>query len=330
MPFVYAYQVAKDELPLDQCEDAWASSLPFPAKEERDGRLSGAQASRPEYYAVSDGAGTAGFSKEWARALTRWAVDHPPQDFKNGNEWLRDARQRLYQAWVDNIGIPKEKLPYYGQNKFDEGSQATLVLIKLDGDHFEVLGAGDSCMLVISDTGVYKRSWPIERSSEFDTSPSLIHTSGAVWPLKAGGIQSSSGPLRQRHFLLVTDALAKWLLKQHEQQEKDKTHVWDLAWQRIKSLQNAADLKTWVIELVAKGELRNDDVTLVHIAPKMKGILYRVKPKTWRKNHASLNPRIALQLRQRRMAALKCQKEPPENRGWFQKLRQRIYIIGQK
>ncbi len=239
MPLLFHARVAKDGQPLEKCEDGLAISF----------------RGKVEVYAISDGAGTAAFSGEWASALTNWAVGHPPAEFSGLalSAWLQQSAGPLYQEWAKLIP-PYDALPWYGQSGFQEGSQATLLVLCVASGRFHALAVGDTCLFQVR-AGQLVCGFPLRCSSDFDTWPALIHTSFGVLPNEEATLRFLEGDYCSGDlFFLATDALSQWLFKQHE--------AGTPGWDRLLALRQEMDLEQLVGELLANRQMRNDDVAL--------------------------------------------------------------------
>jgi hypothetical protein len=102
----------------------------------------------------------------------------------------------------------------------------------------------------------------LTRSSDFGNRPALLGSRGRAADTPPHGIRRVRGKWRKGdRFLLMTDALAEWMLRRNEQDERPASD--------IDRLQNEAATQDafagWVEERRDRQGLRNDDVTLVVI-----------------------------------------------------------------
>src|SRR5436190_1734023 len=99
-----AFQIAKAGNAASECEDAFAAD---------------AAAGR---FAVADGASESAFAGEWARLLTASFVE------RRGpwSSWLPETRERWRQQ------LEGRPLPWFLEEKFEEGASATLLGVALD------------------------------------------------------------------------------------------------------------------------------------------------------------------------------------------------------
>jgi Protein phosphatase 2C len=202
--------------------------------------------------AVSDGASVSFDSATWAEVLTRRFVE----DQRVSREWL-EAAAREHQAAYD-----RDAMPWMYQAAYDRGSFATLlgVVFSRDGANARAFAVGDSLLAFIDD-GEVVRTIPYIKPEQFENPPQLLSTSMAenrsldeavfsdAW--HDLNISAHSAPI----FLLLTDAIARWLL------EEPST-------QRISALLGIEDkqsFEAFVNRERSEGRLRRDDTTMVVI-----------------------------------------------------------------
>jgi len=198
-------------------------------------------------FAIADGASESAFAGSWAQILVEAFVGTPGP----WSAWLDQARER----WRSKV--QERDLPWYAENKFQEGAFAALLAIAITGGRWTAAAVGDCCLFQVRHDRLV-RAFPLRRSCDFSNRPSLlgsrrrqadqpharrIHVQGDLHPGDA--------------VFLMTDALAQWFLEQVEQGHKPWTHL------------QAIDTDELFVRLVNQArqarELRNDDVTLVVI-----------------------------------------------------------------
>jgi len=222
----------------DEYEDAWAAD---------PGR---------GCFALADGAAESSFAREWARLLVEGFIEVPGRRELTWPAWLSALQQR-WAAEVDG-----RELPGYAEAKREQGAFAAFLGVTVEqlpeGPWLCVEAVGDSCLFQVRDDGL-RKAFPIGRSAEFETSPRLVGSRSPhgeaegtchleeVWDGRPGD-----------RLWLMTDALAQWFLRQHEQGGKP--------WQTVEGvLADATDdaFAAWIDGLRSARELRNDDVTLL-------------------------------------------------------------------
>ena len=214
-----------------------------------------ANASRTRF-AVADGASEASFAAAWARLLVGGFVEgeKPWRDLA----WAAPARQR-WSAEVDGLEVP-----WYAEAKREMGAFATFLGAAFRRPGADGRGAwraaavGDSCLFHLR-RGRLRRAFPLTRSDEFDNAPRLLCSrrapAGNDVPVRAGGHWR-----RGDRFLLATDALAQWFLREVERGGDPVADVSGI----LAEADPQAAFPAWV-ETRRAGGLRNDDVTLLVI-----------------------------------------------------------------
>jgi hypothetical protein len=221
----------------EECEDAWAGD------------------SAPGRFAVADGASESAFASLWARLLASSFVAAPrPPELA---DWLHDAQHR----WSSEV--MELDLPWYADMKRQEGAFATLLGLifqprtRARPGGWRAVAVGDACLVHVRRNRPV-RTFPLKSSSDFSNDPCLIGSrdSSPPRPRRARGTM-----LDGDRFYLMTDALAQWFLRAHE----DEEHPCDA----LKSVLTAASpdesFVAWVEELRYLGRMRNDDVTLLAV-----------------------------------------------------------------
>ncbi len=221
----------------DEYEDAWAAD---PAR----GR-----------FAVDDGASETAFAGRWAQLLTEEFLEAKrPLDL---TAWLEQPRQR----WADEM--MSLELPWYAEMKRELGGFAAFLGVRLHGPSadrpasWRAVAVGDSCLIRVRQDGRI-RSFPMRKASDFGNQPRLIGSRGhpEIETAYAHGVLSPGDRL-----LLLTDALAQWHLQCQEQGGRAGDDVAAV----LSADQPDAAFASWIEEQRDRGELRNDDVTLLAI-----------------------------------------------------------------
>ncbi|HVH68386.1 MAG TPA: protein phosphatase 2C domain-containing protein [Gemmatimonadales bacterium] len=205
--------------------------------------------------AVADGATESSFAKLWAVLLAESYV----RSELAGAEFfaqLQPAR-RLWQRRL--AGRP---LPWFASEKAEQGAFAAFLGVQIDAhtNRWTALAVGDCCFMQVDDVGEGMRvvnTFPLQKSSEFTMSPYLIGSRSDGESLNER-IQISTGSLRDGDMLLLaTDAVAAWLLKQHEAGRP----LWKWLYRKLGTPESFAAM----VAYGRKHGLRNDDFTLVRI-----------------------------------------------------------------
>jgi hypothetical protein len=226
-----AYRVAKDGNSSAENEDAFAAD---------------AAAGR---FAVSDGASESAFAPEWADLLATSFVTRPGC----WSGWLPDARSR----WLD--GLRDVELPWYLEEKFGQGAFATLLGVTVcpaDGEAraWSAEAVGDTCLFQVRRDRLV-RAFPVQRSSEFNGSPTLLGSRPCDDRTRRFRTRGHWRP--GDRLLLMTDALACWFLSEVENGNRP--------WQPLELLADEEAFAGWLAGLRRRGAVRNDDVTALQI-----------------------------------------------------------------
>jgi hypothetical protein len=238
-----AFHLAKRGNAADEYEDAFAGD---PGR----GR-----------FAVADGASESSFAAEWARLLADGFVASPGRPWRD-TDWLAPLRRR-WAAAVD--GRP---LPWYAEAKREQGAFATFLGICFRPPRrgrkaavWRALAVGDSC-LFRTRKGRLRQASPVTRAADFNNLPALLGSRERPADTPAGAVQRLRGRWRPGdRFLLMTDALAEWYLRQTEEGGRPAEGVGRLLAEDAPEGAFAA----WVEEGRERHGLRNDDVTLLII-----------------------------------------------------------------
>jgi serine/threonine protein phosphatase PrpC len=236
------FLVVKDGNPRDHNEDAAAAD---PARRR---------------FAISDGATGSGFARLWSRLLVDQFVRHAAGPPDAWSTWLPAAQQR----WLDELqGV---EIPWYGEEQFKQGSFATFLgVVLLDAEEtsrlWQAVAVGDSCLFHTRD-GELLKSFPLEKSAQFDCLPGLVGSRSSVGEIVEKRALSTQGSGQPHDRLwLTSDALAQWCLAETESGRPPWQELADFLAPTNSDEQFAA----WVDQLRATRGLHNDDVTLMAI-----------------------------------------------------------------
>ncbi|MFP2904413.1 protein phosphatase 2C domain-containing protein [Pyxidicoccus sp. 3LFB2] len=206
------------------------------------------------HVAVADGATESLFSGVWAGLLS--------ESFARGEvpdaEGLLSVLPTLQRQWHQHVG--GKQLPWYAEEKLREGAFATLLGVTLHAGTWDALAVGDSCVFHLRQ-GTLLRSFPVEESATFGSTPFLLSTQVQQNARVGPQVRTASGDLREGDtLLLMTDALACWFLAEHER---------GLApWKTLPAPgteEGRAAFEALTARLRAQKAMRNDDVTLLQL-----------------------------------------------------------------
>lgn len=214
-------------------------------------------------FAVADGASESSFAAAWAKLLVEGFLTAAGKPWKE-TDWLRLPRQH-WAAEVD--GRP---LPWYAEDKRAQGAYATLLGVvfrrartKAEPAIWRALAIGDSCLFHLR-AGRLRRSFPLTHAAEFGNLPGLFGSRGRPADTPPEAVKQTRGKWRPGdRFLLMTDALAEWTLRQAERNGRPEDDIGHLLNESVPQDAFAG----WIEERRNKNTLRNDDVTLMVIDP---------------------------------------------------------------
>ena len=219
-------------------------------------------------FAVADGATESSFAERWAQGLVKQFIDSPPDHMRNPKIPLEEWLKPLQKEW--HASIPWDRLPWYAEEKARGGAFSAFLGVEITpapsrfrfidifkrrkGTRWHAFSVGDCCFCHIREDALLK-SFPFEKSEQFNSRPLLICSNpsrnGPVWK----NIQQAEGECKSDDvFILMSDALAAWFLKQHEANAKP--------WTKLLTLNTQQEFAQLVEQLRAAG-MRNDDTTLM-------------------------------------------------------------------
>ncbi len=229
----------------------------------RNGRRRGAELR----FAIADGASEGMLSGIWARILVRL---HCRFDWKGSS--VEQFLERAYRDWSvlkskylrarEGRNLPVQ---WYEEPGFREGAFSTLLGLTLTGSangrsgEWAALALGDSCLFQVRASALVEK-FPVERSSDFNSRPLLLSSNPARNDQAINAIRRGSGTFESGDaFYLMTDALARWSLKEDEEGRSP--------WGRLRNVVAREDppFTAWIDGLRKAKELRNDDVTVLRI-----------------------------------------------------------------
>ena len=214
--------------------------------------------------AVADGATQTSFSRTWARLL----VAAVAQKFLPKR--LAEFTAAAQAQWRGHISA--RSLPWHAEEKVREGAFATLLWLSLQNaagarpaktvGTWQALAIGDSCLFQIRKKKL-QTYFPPLAAADFKNNPLLLSSNptrnigfwSGVQDLCAAGDWAAGDD-----FFLMTDALAAWFVREQEKSTLDSLLIGLRA-----GLSTAERFASWVQELRACTQIKNDDTTLVWI-----------------------------------------------------------------
>lgn len=217
-------------------------------------------------FAVADGATESAFSWLWAQTLVETYVITDQRKAITPTELLKKIQEKAPQ-WSKEVWA--KPLPWFAQEKVQHGAFSTLLGLYLaDGQTsshdggWSAIGVGDTCVFQIRKDELIT-TFPVERAEQFGNRPILISTNPAsnlILYEQAHRLEKRGLWQAGDRFLLMTDALAHWFLDQVEEGRKPWANelVED-------AFAFSGQFESWIGELRAEKNIRNDDVTLLMI-----------------------------------------------------------------
>ncbi|MEV0677732.1 protein phosphatase 2C domain-containing protein [Actinosynnema sp. NPDC050436] len=250
---------------VQECEDAH-SVLPDRAADDWH--------TGPVVAAVADGASESLLAGEWAALLAASVVGAAHA----GDEVLHDRDRfaaalvdagRAWREWLVGYVAQREAggrpIAWYEQPKLDRGPHSTVLAARFattasGTTPWAAAALGDSCLFHVRDERLL-RAFPVEASAAFDNSPGLVNAFTEDRELFARHARTACGEAEQGdQFFLCTDAIAAWFLRATERGERP--------WRVLCEFTPHGDLDgfgAWLRKVRDEGEMRNDDVTVVHV-----------------------------------------------------------------
>ena len=204
-------------------------------------------------FAVADGVTDAIFSAVWARLLVDKFIAAPPTESEATSQWLCALRE----AWRQDVH--QRSLPWYAEHKLATGAAATFAGLQIFPDNtWAALTVGDACLFHLRDAKLL-RAFPINQSAAFNNRPIVLRSNpDTVEP----SFERASGQWQPAdQFALATDALAQWLLAEHERGGSIQASVQHL----IAISKDQASVESDLNLLRDSHRLRNDDVVLLAV-----------------------------------------------------------------
>jgi hypothetical protein len=230
----------------------WEPKLGSQPAEYEDAYWPAAGRRTDERFAVADGATENSYSRDWASLLV--------ERYGTGATWRTSflrALPELQTRWsTAREGLERS---WYAEQKIQQGAFAAFLGVRLipRGTHFRLhgLAVGDCELLHIAKDQLHC-AFPLTRSSDFGSHPALIGTAtptSMVARLLRGRREDIAAG---DSLLLLSDAIAAWVLKRVEANSPPWTQLLGL------ETGDAVGFQAWVDEVRRRGEMRNDDVTL--------------------------------------------------------------------
>jgi hypothetical protein len=155
--------------------------------------------------AVADGASSAYASRQWSRLLA--------DSFANFEFEVSEQRSR--ESFISGCagrwsGLVAEDGNWWNNEARSRGSFAAFIGVAISPDlSVRADAVGDCCMFVLDADHALVQAFPVERSSDFDSTPSLLATAS---PENGEWLNHSNHIRDGRSLVVASDAVAAWLL----------------------------------------------------------------------------------------------------------------------
>jgi hypothetical protein len=210
--------------------------------------------------AVADGATDSWCSGLWAGLL----VDAATQGKANA-EYVVNHYDQLRQRWRRDA-VPDD-LDWVSEEKARGGAHAAIIALSVkpateagEPGVWSVWAVGDCCLFQLRG-GQIVTSFPYSLPEQFTSSPILLGTATPADELMSLVSEFEGSWLPGDEFLLATDAMALWCM-----QRIDEGGRYDeAAFGAVSRLLCRESFTHWVNAARERGELRNDDTTLVSL-----------------------------------------------------------------
>lgn len=206
-------------------------------------------------FAIADGVGGSLYPSYLSERITQDFVKDPRNLFDKENASLlidySSAFDRYYQKRYNELPLVKQQILDL-KSEQTKASSCTFVGCYFDNDCWRYISIGDSYLFFLPKEGDLTKISSMD-GKEFDVFPEYLSTSGHHHGKPIFG----NLPLSDGTMLLMTDALSDWFISCYE---KDKNTL-----DRVLSINNHTDFKSFCDEELASGRLHDDDCAMLRI-----------------------------------------------------------------
>jgi hypothetical protein len=245
-----------------ECEDAsWVGPK---------GTEAGDVAGRSLRVVVADGASESLLAGRWARQLcaTFGQASYVTTSQKNFVTTYQAATESWGAELECYIGERQERgapIQWYEEPGLARGAFSTLIVTDVfrprDGRRrWSAAAIGDSCLFLVRDEQLVVK-FPVEDAEQFTSRPSLLPSRSAAADLVMRNMAHCASEWEPGDsFYIATDALAAWFLRADQRGDRP--------WEILRDLETSdfgMEFEDWVNLERSRGELRDDDTTLIRI-----------------------------------------------------------------
>jgi hypothetical protein len=212
-------------------------------------------------FAIADGASESSFADIWADLLASGYCNG-----KFNGKHIYKSIAKLSKAWKRKLNA--KDLPWYAQEKLNSGAFSTLAgitfrLTDASSVAFDAVAIGDSCIFQIRGDKIIT-SFPLGSVDDFHNRPVLISSNAANNIHLEAFVKKWNGTAQVGDsFILMTDALACWILTRYEEDISVIKKIHGLACEH--DFINLVHAERKIILRDGSFYLRNDDVTLIRV-----------------------------------------------------------------
>jgi len=221
-------------------------------------------------FALSDGTTNSSFANLWAQLLVADFVQNVDHNLTRLDAFFFAIQKQWYTSPIIQETLEKiARNPlrfWFIKDKLMKGGFATFLGLSITSapgeiPQWEATAVGDTCLFHTRGPTLFS-AFPIDHSSKFNNSPKLL---GSRTPpdriRKTPALRIQGSGLTDDRLWMMTDALAKWCLMEHEGGRDP--------WGEIDSILTCPEpqqrFSAWIEEIRSSRKLHNDDVTLLLI-----------------------------------------------------------------
>ncbi|MFE3991924.1 hypothetical protein ACFXPW_09615 [Streptomyces goshikiensis] len=257
----------------DECEDS-AYCVNGPSNDHED--------DQPIVAVISDGASESIFSGTWSRLITIQTANRvyaipesiwgPGDNFQKCVSQLQNSWESWLADYIKYRSDSSQPLRWYEEEKIARGSFATFLAIHFEksfnsptlAGSWHAAALGDSCLFHIRGHTIMSH-FPVESSKDFDITPKLLGSRASIERV-CHYTKFTQGEFEHGDdFLLMTDSLAAWFLAVTERGNSGEISTILDSIRQVNPIDEGSAIEDWLTNRVARGDLRNDDMTLMHI-----------------------------------------------------------------
>ncbi|MGI6644111.1 MAG: protein phosphatase 2C domain-containing protein [Bacillota bacterium] len=246
---------------IDEYEDAFCPE-----------QLAGMSSSGKKF-AVADGASETMQSGQWAKILAgSYCRSRSVLTLRGARSMLARAHRR-WESWQSAYLRQRENtgrsLRWYEESGLSMGAFATLLGVALrardrgKGFQLSAVALGDSCLFMVRGQDLVVR-FPLESSREFARNPICVSSRPSANQSALGHFRFLPGQhlVPGDRIYLMTDAFAAWFLRLWEHDYQPWIMLDEVC---VNDRRSVDEFGALVESLRIRGELKNDDVTLIRI-----------------------------------------------------------------